>query len=462
MALVEQRRNETGYVSRLVIKEDLYMQNKNREKAAQFLNAVDKNDISYDKKGRLIVRSNHGLQHSRNDIYKLIATDARPKDVIKNKMIHPEDRIVRRPLSGWASELASMLREIAAVRHKQKYAAKIAEIYNNSALIFLSLGDIKSARELCYSQIQLFITSSHVLKLVDHVKFVIQPWINLSRIDRLEGDLPAAIKKLELLNLHDKAEVVLGNSRVLSDSLKKALSADEEMNQIVKTCCLFEPIKAYMYEKKYHDMRQFIEIKQTSILRSHQAYLQEAMIVALVNTGRIKDAVDVLCQALVSSHPGVMHVFKLREAEIKGVVSPTNECDDDVEPLYKLSKRLLEAKYINVNDILFALHTVHVMVLHQRQQDAAKLAYFCLQAAYSLNDELLIAESLSVLFKLAERVEVRKVIENLMIEHYFKTQYVSAKEMMLKTFADLKYVECQNDMLSMTALYEELLAFSIC
>jgi hypothetical protein len=98
------------------------------------------------------------------------------------------------------------------------------------------------------------------------------------------------------------------------------------------------------------------------------------------------------------------------------------------------------------------------MKLLNMTQRICKLAYFCLASAIDLEDELLKAESLALLHGLVMRADARQVIEDMMIEHYYHTQYDQARKMMLNSFIDLQHVEKKNKNLTITVLYEDILS----
>ena len=110
--------------------------------------------------------------------------------------------------------------------------------------------------------------------------------------------------------------------------------------------------------------------------------------------------------------------------------------------------------------MFFGLHTAYVLKRASLVEEASKLSYFCLDAAVRLQDELLKAESLVMLYDLIDDYAGKQIVENLMIEHYHDTQYLAARHLMLSTFEGLKHVEYSEDKESITALYDDLLTFT--
>jgi hypothetical protein len=91
------------------------------------------------------------------------------------------------------------------------------------------------------------------------------------------------------------------------------------------------------------------------------------------------------------------------------------------------------------------------------QDKAICLGRHCLQSAIMLNDEMLIADSLIELYSLYSDNKNKREIENIMITHYFNTQYELVRQKMLTCFEDLEYVEKNKNHDEMLYLFENLM-----
>lgn len=359
------------------------------------------------------------------------------KELLKNNLLSPKDRIVRKPLLPWIRELRIAMHDLFDQPRTMFCAETLADIYSQATWILLSMDNRKYAREICYSQIQMFITWSHSSQNNRLLKYVFQPWITLSRIDRLEKNFCDAMNKLEVLRY-----------------------SDGKTNHVMNTYSTLEQIKIYLHAKRYTELIKFIECEEMNAIHYHNLFLQEALIIAYANTEKVHEALQVISYAK-SYAPHARHIFNLRECEIYVSLERKNNAVKQIYSLYHLALKLIKNAQCHVKDIVFGLHTAHVMKMAAMNDEAIKLAYFCLEASEKMNDALLKSESLVMLYDLISEPEGKKLVENLMIEHYFQTQYVVAREQMLASFHDLKHVESKQNQEEMTSLFEDLLTFSL-
>lgn len=380
------------------------------------------------------------------------------KIILHNKLLYPGKFFLHKPLTPWAIELMTAIQAIAASADKQKHAFKIAEIYQHAIEIFIAIGDMKSARELCYSQIQLFMTWGEKLKEDALIKYSFQPWMSLSRIDRLDGQFHEAIKKLNIVCPANVTQ--LSPSPYASPLLHRLLHFDDEIKQTLNEYHLLETMCTYLASKQYLALNDFISAKKKETTIFYHPAVQEALAVVLANTGKIQDAFILLSHAKTYSDKAMIPIFRLRECEMRATLGDAQQASAELTILSKLALRLLKTTHVNKNDILFSLHVAAIFSQLALKEEAAKVAYYCLMAAEDTHDELLKAESLVMLYQLVQTTEAERLIEDLMIEHYFNTQYFVAKQQMLAYFVDLKHVESKYTQDAMCSLFEELLLFS--
>jgi len=379
------------------------------------------------------------------------------KEILKNILLFSESRIINKPILPWANELIASLGDLMTQRDKRGNAASIAKIYNQAAHIFLALDDIRSARELCYSQIQLFIGWSQKSGNYALLKHIVEPWVNLSCMDRLEGNSGDAFNKLALLSIQDESPMREGHP--LKQLLRDIIKADENIHHFVKSACLLEPVKYYLIHKQYEALITFVEAKQETESMEYDLPLQEALIVSLANTGKMNRAFDLLNHCRSSYSRSASAVFVLRECEMN--VYLNKPVFAELQALYKRAFRSFHLGYLNTAKILHAMHTAHVIHQAGLSEMAAKLGYCCVEAAERINDECLKAESLVLLYELIDQTEGRQIVEDLMIEHYFTTRYAAARKHMINVFPDLRHVESRREEVdALPALFEELLMFS--
>lgn len=379
-------------------------------------------------------------------------------EILKNKLLSPQDRVVYGSLSQWSSELISAIQLIDVYSENEINYDKIADIFNNAALILFCIGDVKSARELCYSQIQMFVSLGKKSGNSHLYQYVFMPWINLIRIDRLEGKFSDAMNKLNMLSATNNMKIKVADDSLATYLMADRAELDADAYLLIKNAVTFEFVKIYLETHQYAELIHYIERSIDNAAHENRSIFHEAMILALANTGRMNDANEWLrCVRPYSSLLG-KNIFLLRDCEMR--LKFNDDCHEELQYLAAFSLCELQSKFININEIMFAMQTANVMCESSGKDEAIKLLYFCLEAADKLNDEVLTAECMILLYQHLRGSEGGILIENLMIDHYVKTQYGFVRKQMLACFSELKLVECKHSHAVMTTLFEELLSFS--
>lgn len=392
----------------------------------EWVKSLNKNDISYDEQGRMVIR----VAPTDKNLEENVVESKQITRQLTNKLLHPTDRVIHQSLAVWTKQLLGKFQLTLALTEERLRIEKLAEIYNNAALIFFSMGDVKRARELCYSQIHLFIKKFS--------QYTFQPWINLSRIDRVLGSHEDALKKLRSLEDVDYAMFTKEDSQIAA---------------VVKTCSLLEPIKIYLQINQYQKVVDIYNKIQKATLTQNDSFLYEAVAVAFSRLDQADKAMELLRFAKSVVSPVVMPVFMLRECELD-TESPL------LNKLYTHTLSQLKTNTSNGNAIIFAHHLVEVMQETRSSHLAIKLSYESFAAANKLGDEVLKAESLSKLYHLMVDEHDQNHIEKLMIDLYSQTQYVSVKKKLLNSCSSLSKIKTNVDCVGMDELYQKLMLYA--
>src|SRR5689334_6924281 len=75
------------------------------------------------------------------------------KQIFESTLLFPSEAIIQKPLIPWINKLWENLYKITLEADQLNEATKLSAIYHQATHIFIFLNDLKSARELCYSQI---------------------------------------------------------------------------------------------------------------------------------------------------------------------------------------------------------------------------------------------------------------------------------------------------------------------
>jgi hypothetical protein len=223
---------------------------------------------------------------------------------------------------------------------------------------------------------------------------------------------------------------------------------------------VIERILAYLDARHYNEIIRAVPFNSIFGVSSHKMVQQEALAVALANTGKISDAMSVLANARSCSDRELLYIFHLREFELWIAISGRNAGAKELNTFYKMALNIFNDKQVNAHHIVCCLHAASVLQQALQIESAIKLAYQALAASERNNDEVLKAESLVMLHELVTAREVKEIIEDMMIELYIHTEYEQSRRKLLHRFPDLKHVEASRDADEIEALYEYLLVLS--
>lgn len=381
-------------------------------------------------------------------------------NALNTHLLHEEHGPIHKPLTPWARELVNEIQVVTRSLRRYQSVQKIADIYSQAAFIFLAIGDFQSARDLCYSQIQLFINLSAKMHKNEYLKYVFKPWIGLISIDTAEGSYRDALAKLNILSSSHQHEPIFSENKLVTDKLVAMIHHQVDIRAMVIDAGILESIKIYLAANFYDDLLNFLSEYPKPVNKLLHSVMLEAEIVALANTGRIRAARQVLEQAKLDISPGYQHIFNLRDIELKSAFPSRIHTTSDINDIVAIANDSLQAKYICVNDVLYALRVASLLKFNDFLEESKKLYYYCLEAATSLSDERLKAESLLGLYEIIHDEQGKRLIENLMVEVYYKSQYEGVRTKLLHVFSDLHYVESKYDYSAMIILFEELMLFS--
>lgn len=364
---------------------------------------------------------------------------ARP--LLKNKLLSAYHPVVKKPLAVWAKQLNADIHEIKSLRTKYLHAEKIASLFQQAAFIFQSMEQMKQAKDIFYTQIQAFILGSDKYKEHHLLKYVFPAWMGLIRTDRKQGNIYEAFEKINRLTYENK--------------MYECLHVDTEMKTGIQDSSIIEKIKLYLLTCQYLKLSEFIENNQIYLSLACQDLVNEALVVAYVNSNRMVNACKIF------SHAGNSYnVLKLRECEMLIKFHKNNEVIDINRLCSTLMSLNIRSNEMKMKQLVFSLRLIDFMKTMDMIESAGRLANYCLQSALKMNDEGLIGDSLIASYSLSLQDNEKKEIENLMIIHYFNTQYEDTRRKMLQYFPDLKHVEKNENNHEAIFLYENLLTFS--
>ena len=382
------------------------------------------------------------------------------KQLLNNVLLTARNQSFSKPVNYYVNELKTLMKTLFARPGAGICHDRVAEVYDRAVMVFIAIGNYRYAREICYSLIQIFLGWGKKSENNSLLKYVFQPWINLIRIDRLEGNFHAAHNKINALNMAEASILIMDDNQLLTRALCHVIRQDTETGQTISASIAIERVRAYLDAHHYHEIIHYIPSRAIVGVSKHQIIQQEGLMIALANTGKVSDALNVLGNVRSCPDRGVMRIFHLREFELLTTVAGKDVSHKEIINFFKMALNLFNANHVSVKDISSGLHAASIIKHTGYTEHAIKLAYECLAAAERNSDEILKAESLVLLYELVIEAEGKAIIEDIMIDLYFHTQYAQVRRVLLRSFADLGYVETREDVDEFDALYEYLLVVS--
>ena len=164
-----------------------------------------------------------------------------------NKILHPEDKLARKPMKQWIDDINSFLKPINSQQKLMEHSEEIAIIYNQATYIMAAIGDFSNAYQFCKMAIVLFNNLFNKSKYNEHLFYCIQPWINLIRLDRMCAREPDARTKLELLIQKSKHTQCI-HEQIITKTLQ--LNLPKNIIEVIDNAYIFEHLKIVLQQKR--------------------------------------------------------------------------------------------------------------------------------------------------------------------------------------------------------------------
>lgn len=345
---------------------------------------------------------------------------------ITNKLLQPEDRIPRKNILLWVDELSNNLNQ--QIYSSKQINENISTIFNQTALVFCLVGNIKMAIEICKKQIKLAIASS--LKNPNSIRFVIQPLINLGRVYRIQGLYKKALSIFNKLMEIKLDHVTTIDNFVINDNiLLDATNAHHDYAKSINNCKYLELIKTYLLMGEFNSIKHLIDLILSHNDFSLYPIAYEAAIITQCYYGKINQAYAQVIEALEKLSPQLEHIFLFRQAEI--IFSKDKNLA--LEILTKLVQ-LIEYKFASINDVNLVNFSAELSLkikLLGCNDLAIKSFQNTLDFATKIEDEPLIILCLDALQNLSPSKAQQEKLES----YLNKTDYITILNKFKKPFS---------------------------
>jgi hypothetical protein len=242
---------------------------------------------------------------------------AAPRLII-DELLTPHERPLRLPLPRWAREVWGRLEEALAWEAARPGGGcqQMVRCFNESALIELLYGRKEPAQQLCLAALRWVPAISAQSRQPALLRFIVQPFVNLSRLDRMAGRWEVALEKLDAVRRLSLGQPVTLNGIVITRSHVEAFSAsDPEFLSSLESMYLIDALKTALRAGQYDRIPQFAAAHRNPRGVALQDFLDEAAIMASCQKGDLEDAlrrVELRCQQLGPNRA----IFQLRRAEL--------------------------------------------------------------------------------------------------------------------------------------------------
>ncbi|HXT15556.1 MAG TPA: hypothetical protein VN706_07990 [Gemmatimonadaceae bacterium] len=269
----------------------------------------------------------------------------------------------------------------------------------------------------------------------------IQPWVNIGRLDALEGNWAGALSRYAGLSSTSpcSALVVLGHSIEIDDAV--TADAPVTLRQMANNIYVLDSLQALLRNHQAGEMLEFVERLSPTCGREFQPFLREAAIVAHAELGRADEAVHLARSAAATVSGWPMLVFRLRLAETLAVGDNMSSSRAVLTPIASVVPRVSLEAVRDLSNLRILQRAATVAAVLCWPEAASALARVVFDGASTAGDEPLCIESARLLSTVdstdvARWTETRQRLEEeTMYRQYRSGDVVAASDAVLEAEA---------------------------
>lgn len=321
--------------------------------------------------------------------------------LLSTTLLVPLDRMPRRPVDTWTRDLQARLRQIRrGERRLLHYAETLSGIGNNAGLIAASQGERGSARMLCERQMAWQHRMGRRARAPEVERHAVQPWINLGRLDALDGDWEQAVTRFaRLVARGGDARLCLGLMQISRRG--ESVSA---FGTLLYYVYVVDSLKALLLNGRWAEVLDFArrcERRDETV----SAALDEAQVVALCRLGEPDQAAGVARRALALQRAWGKVLFRLRGAEAAACAGRLDAAGAALELLAGPLQRLEPRAMAHPDTMPLVLRVAQACAATGRAGAAAALANRVVKGAEAAEDETIWIEALRIVAGAAGEVD---------------------------------------------------------
>lgn len=234
--------------------------------------------------------------------------------------------------------------------------AGVTGVTNNAALLAAYFGAEPVAWTLCERVVQWQHRLSRRSRDARVGVHVMQPWVNLGRLEALSGRWRASLDRFaRLMEYRESGQLRLGAVRVNGMGWNVVAASRQEFEDVLENLYVIDTLKALLLNRRYVEVEEFAAGYSSDCRAMIARRLDEALIVATSHLGRFDRARSVADSAARQTDGWNRAVFKLRQAEVfaasgdtEGATSLLRRIVDVVRQVSPQRKKELSLLYVNM------------------------------------------------------------------------------------------------------------------
>lgn len=307
-------------------------------------------------------------------------------------LLVPLDRVPRRPVDAWTRDLhARLLRVRSGERRLLHYAETLAGIGNNAGLIAAFQGERGRARLLCERQMAWQHRMGRRARAPEVERHAVQPWINLGRLDALDGDWEGALARFgKLVARSGDVRLCLGQMQI-----SRRGEAASGFGTLLYYVYVVDSLKALLLNRRWAEVLEFARRCERRD-ETAAAALDEAQVVAWCRLGELGRAAGVAGRALALQRAWGKVLFRLRSAEAAACAGQLDAAGAELESLAALLQGLGPRAMAHPDTMPLVLRVAQACAVADRAGPAAALGRRVAAGAEAAEDETIRIEALRV------------------------------------------------------------------
>jgi hypothetical protein len=316
-----------------------------------------------------------------------------------NDLLVPHDRPIRPPLPEWAQSVNAMFQQASALAGSDLQAAGqgMSRSFNEAALIEVYFGRPDHAAALCRASIDWFAGAAARSGDLSLIRFALQAFVNLGRLDRIAGRWELALSQFEQAWQSTQGVTLRATALLISNAHVDAIGASApEFLPGLETIYVVDSLKTLLKAKRYADVLDFVQSRSGIGRPTLRDFLWEAAVVATYRLGRGERSLHLAEERLREPRRANRPIFILRRAEVFTV---TGHEDCGLDLARKLGAAFEDAATPLGQTRRSVLDRLIKLLLHLNAGDTSRLAARGATASAELNDVPLQSDFLTLLMR---------------------------------------------------------------